>query len=79
MFLHLFPKRRINLDAWVGAYSETLLTQLALNANMDTVTISKAEYDRLKKMAEVDWELVEKFKKSLEDVKHGRVTEWKPE
>lgn len=45
---------------------------------METVTIPKGEYEKLKKNAEVDWELVEKIKKSLEDVKHGRITEWKP-
>ena len=45
---------------------------------METVTISKSEYQRLKEMSEVDWELVDKIKKSLEDIKHGRITEWKP-
>ncbi|MBI2142290.1 hypothetical protein HYU15_02240 [Candidatus Woesearchaeota archaeon] len=45
---------------------------------LETVTIPKAEYERLKKMAEVDWELVEKLKKSFEDIKYGRITEVKP-
>jgi len=27
----------------------------------------------MKKMIEVDWELVEKIKRSLEDIKHGRI------
>ncbi len=45
---------------------------------METITIPKSEYKRLKKMAEVDWELVEKIKKSLEDIKYGRISEWKP-
>lgn len=48
---------------------------------METVTISKAEYENLKKKvqeAEVDYELVEKIRRSLEDVKHGRISEWKP-
>ena len=40
---------------------------------METVTIPKKEYERLKKLEEVDWELVESFKRSLEDVKSGRV------
>ena len=44
----------------------------------ETITISKAEYERLKEMSEIDWKLVEKIKKSLEDVKHGRITEIKP-
>lgn len=38
---------------------------------METVTIPKAEY--LKKHAkDVDWELVEQFRKGLEDLKEGR-------
>ena len=44
---------------------------------METVTIPKAEYERLKKEAEIDMELVDKIKRSLEDIKHGRVREWK--
>ena len=44
---------------------------------MKTVTIPEAEYERLKKEAEVDMELVNKIKRSLEDIKHGRVKEWK--
>ena len=44
---------------------------------MQTVTIPKVEYERLKKEAEVDMELVNKIKRSLEDIKHGRVKEWK--
>ena len=43
---------------------------------METVTIPKAEYERLKKEAEIDMELVDKIKRSLEDIKHGRVQEW---
>ncbi len=44
---------------------------------METVTIPKEEYERLKRGAEVDEELVAKIKKSLEDLKSGRVREWK--
>ena len=44
----------------------------------ETVTIPRAEYERLKEMSQVDWELVEKLKKSFEDIKHGRITEIKP-
>ena len=43
---------------------------------MKTVTIPESEYEKLKKEAEVDTELVEKIKRSLEDIKHGRVKEW---
>ena len=44
---------------------------------METVTIPKEEYKRLKNEAEVDMELVNKIKRSLEDIKHGRIKEWK--
>ena len=44
---------------------------------METITIPKSEYMRLKKMAEIDMKLVEKVKRSLEDIKHGRIKEWK--
>ena len=40
---------------------------------MNTITIPREEYDRLKKLEQVDWELVGKFKKGLDDVKAGRV------
>lgn len=40
---------------------------------METVTIPKAEYEYLKKHAkDVDWELVEQFRKGLEDLKKGK-------
>ena len=46
---------------------------------METVTIPKKEYEKLKKQAqEVDWEMVAKFQRAFEDIKHGRITEWKP-
>lgn len=44
---------------------------------MKTVTIPEAEYEKLKKESEVDMELVEKIKRGLEDIRHGRVKEWK--
>lgn len=40
---------------------------------METVTIPKAEYEYLKTHAKnVDWELVEQFRKGLEDLKKGK-------
>ena len=42
------------------------------------IQIPREEYERLKEMSQIDWELVEKIKNSLEDVKHGRITEIKP-
>lgn len=45
---------------------------------METVTISKVEYEALKRKSEVDWELVGKFRDSFEALKDGRVIEWRP-
>lgn len=43
---------------------------------METVTIPKAEYDYLKMHAkDVDWELVEQFRKGLKDLREGKVIE----
>ena len=39
----------------------------------ETVTISKEEYELLKKKAAVDEELLSQFVRSLEDIKHGRI------
>ena len=48
-----------------------------MSRNMETVTIPREEYEtmktELKKLKKIDWELVESFKMSLEDVKHGRI------
>ena len=49
-------------------------------AKTEMVTIPKIEYIKLKqkaKVAKVDKKLVLSIIRSLEDVKHGRVTEWK--
>jgi len=40
------------------------------------VTISEAEYKRLKKLEEVDHELLVKIVKGLEDAKAGRIKKW---
>ena len=37
------------------------------------VTIPKEEYERLKKLEKVDFELVKQFKESLDDLKAGKV------
>lgn len=39
---------------------------------METVTISKEEYQKLKKLEQLDLDLMGQFAKSLEDLKHGR-------
>lgn len=45
---------------------------------METVTISKKEYEKLKKGSEVDKDLLVSLVRGLEDIKTGRVKEWKP-
>ena len=44
---------------------------------METVTIPKSEYEKMKKALEVDEELVAKIRKSLENIKEGKIKEWK--
>ncbi len=38
---------------------------------METVTIPKIEYMRLKKLEQLDFNLIRQFASSLEDLKHG--------
>ena len=40
---------------------------------METVTIPKQEYDRLKKLEKIDHELISQFIESLEDAKQGKI------
>ena len=40
---------------------------------METITISKKEYQRLKKLEKVDQELLNQLVSSLEDIKAGRI------
>ncbi len=39
---------------------------------METVTIPKAEYEKLKSLEKLDFDLIRQFKNSLEDLKKGR-------
>ena len=39
---------------------------------METVTIPKEEYEKLKKLEELDFDLIRQFAGSLEDLKEGR-------
>ena len=39
---------------------------------METVTIPKDEYTRLKKLEEIDFDLIRQFSSSLQDLKKGR-------
>lgn len=43
------------------------------NMKQETITIPREEYKRLKKLEKIDWELVQSFKNSLEDLKEGRI------
>ena len=40
---------------------------------METITISKKEYERLKKLDKVDHDLIKQLVSSLEDIKAGRI------
>ena len=40
---------------------------------METITITREEYDRLKKIEKVDHDLIEQLAESLEDAKQGRI------
>jgi len=40
---------------------------------METVTIPKKEYERLKKQAEIDVELLKQLMESFRDIKAGRI------
>ena len=44
---------------------------------METVTISKKEYQALKRKAEADDELLASLVRGLEDIKAGRIKPWK--
>jgi len=45
---------------------------------METVTIPKSEYERLKSLdKEVDWDVVDGFRKGLEELKSGSIEEFK--
>ena len=39
---------------------------------METVTITKEEYERLKKLEQLDFDLIRQFASSLDDLKQGR-------
>ena len=42
----------------------------------ETITISKKEYEKLKKRAKVNEELLKQIVRGLEDVKAGRIKKW---
>ncbi len=44
---------------------------------MENITISKKEYEELKAKANLDEELLIKLIRGLEDIREGRISEWK--
>ena len=56
---------------------EKYLNNGVSNLKMDTVTISKDEYEMLKQKSEVDEDLLISLVKGLEDIKAGRIKPWK--
>ncbi len=44
-----------------------------MNMKKEMVSITREEYERLKKLEKIDREFVEQIAKSLEDAKHGRI------
>ena len=42
------------------------------NTIMETVMITKEEYERFKKLEELDYDLMQQFSSSLQDLRHGR-------
>ena len=49
-----------------------LYIRASLIIDMETVTIPKEEYERLKKLEQLDYDLIRQFASSLEDLKQGR-------
>ncbi len=49
-----------------------LYIRAAIKSVMETVTIPKKEYERLKKLEQLDYDLIRQFASSLEDLKQGR-------
>ena len=43
---------------------------------METVTIPKREYERLKKLEKIDMELLSELIEGLRDIKEGRLKPW---
>jgi len=43
----------------------------------ETITIPRKEYEKLKGKKDIDFALLSKIAKGLEDVKAGRIKEWK--
>lgn len=42
---------------------------------METVTISKDEYDRLKTLEKIEWDVIGEFKQALNDLRTGNYKE----
>ena len=53
------------------------VNNVVLSIRMETVTISKEEYESLKKKAIVDEDLLLSLVRGLEDIRAGRIKPWK--
>ena len=53
------------------------VNNVVLSIRMETVTISKEEYESLKKKATVDEDLLLSLVRGLEDIRAGRIKPWK--
>ena len=70
--LHLFSLNCLNLTF---TEKETIFLYIRTDIiliEMETVTIPKEEYERLKKLEQLDFDLIRQFASSLEDLKQGR-------
>ena len=54
--------------------TETFINFLDNKTNMkqETITIPKEEYERLKKLEQLDFDLIRQFANSFDDLKQGR-------
>lgn len=43
---------------------------------METVVISKREYERLKRLEEIDMELLSELIEGFKDIREGRLKQW---
>lgn len=51
------------------------IPSLSHHMTPDTVTIKREEYDRLKALEKVEWEVVGEFKQALKDLKEDKFIE----
>jgi len=69
----MVPRTQLRAGRYINTNSRMCICMDSQKMKTETVTILREEYERLKKLEKVDWELVESFKRSLEDLKQGRI------